>query len=38
MAKDGDFIMRPRLHWVIDLFNNSPSVNNVTKLSYFNRW
>lgn len=38
MAKDGDFIMRPCQGWVIGLYNNTPSVNNVTKSIYFNRW
>jgi len=31
MAKDGDFIMRLCQGWVIGLYNNTSSVNNVTK-------
>lgn len=38
MAKDGDFITRPGLDWVIAIYNNTPSVNNVTKSTNFNRW
>src|SRR5471030_2947481 len=37
MAKDDDFLMRRRLHRVIDLYNNSARNNNATKPIYFLR-
>lgn len=38
MAKDNDFITRRGVHWVYGLDNNSASVNNVIKSTYFTRW